>query len=473
MRLEGAEQRAPPHLQDNQDVTIGEEGAMDDKQNILSKLGPASSFQPGLEDLLAMSTHANGFKRENAVRRLGMLGNPVAIPYLVERANDWVPQVRAAARVALNKLLRPDNAEAFVACLPVIMRLKSRARDDHTELLLSVQEFLLHEENVERLVAGVQSKDVHVARIAIRLLVQRQRMPAAQLVAVGLAHKDVVVRSTVIDLLRTLEATDFTLAVATAMQDPYMPVRREAFQQLLARDVEAGLRAARDLLFDASAAVREIAVHQLLATGAPVEQMYESAFADRSDRVAVVTCVLWSWAFLHNQACSERVLRLLNARFPAVRRAAVQTIAKLLRDDAKPYLEAALGDASPAVAKEAARLLCRIDDKVDIERLLSISKASGLRHVAVACCRVARHAGKWEWLKFILRVYGAADAAVSREVFSAEIDAWEAAFNRSSAQPDEGCVREVVSALRVSEGKLTKEQLQLLRFTLRSYGAPG
>lgn len=444
---------------------------MDENQNFLSRLGSAISFQPGLEALLEMSKHASGYKRENAVRRLGMLGNPVAIPYLVERVNDWVPQVRAAARDALSKLLRADNAEAVVAFLPAIMQLQSRTRDDHTELLRSVQEFLLREENVQRLVTSVHSKDVHVARLAIRLLVQRQRMPAAELIGIGLAHKDVVVRSTVIGLLRTLEATDFTVAVTRAMHDPYMPVRREAFQQLLARDVEAGLRAAADLLFDTSASIREIAVRRLLAAGAPVEQMYESALARDSNRVAVVTCVLWSWALLHNQARGQQVMRLLDARFPSVRRAAVQTIAKLLRNDAKPYLEAALADASPAVCNEAARLLYRIDSKVAIERLLSISRASGLHHVAVACCRVARHAGKWEWLQFILKVYGAIDAAVSRETFSIEIDAWEAAFNRSSAQPDESSLREIVSALRVSEEKLTMKQLQLLKFTLRSYGA--
>lgn len=445
---------------------------MDEKQNLLSKLGSAITSLPGLDDLLAMSSHASGFKRENAVRRLGRLGNPVAIPYLVERANDWVPQVRAAARDALSNLLRTGNGAAFVASLPAIMHLQSCTRDDHSELLQAVQEFLLHEENVQHLVAGLHSQDAQVARLAIRLLVERQRMPATDLISIGLSHKDVVVRSTVIDLLKALEAEDFTVAVAKAMHDPYMPVRREAFQQLLARDVEAGLRAARHMLFDGSASIREIAVHRLLAAGAPVEQMYANALTDDSDRVAVVICVLWSWAFLHSQACGEQVLRLLDARFPAVRRAALQTTAKLLRNDAKPHLETALADASPAVCKEAARLICRTDDKLGAERLVSVARASGLRHVAIACCRVARHAGKWDWLKFILKVYGAVDAAVTRETLSAEIDAWEAGFNRSSAQPDRGSLQEIVSALRVCEAKLTEEQLQLLKFTLRSYGAP-
>lgn len=69
-------------------------------------------------------------------------------------------------------------------------------------------------------------------------------------------------------------------------------------------------------------------------------------------------------------------------------------------------------------------------------------------------------------------VYGAVDAPVPLETFSVEIDAWEARFNRSSAQPDADSLNEIVSALRMCEIKLAGTQLQLLRFTLRSYGAP-
>src|SRR5262249_13618361 len=74
--LRAAEHWAPPARYSRffyQHDTIGREGPMDEKKNIPSKLGSATLSQPGLEDLLAMSSHASGFKRENAVRRLGML----------------------------------------------------------------------------------------------------------------------------------------------------------------------------------------------------------------------------------------------------------------------------------------------------------------------------------------------------------------------------------------------------------------
>jgi hypothetical protein len=174
---------------------------------------------------------------------------------------------------------------------------------------------------------------------------------------------------------------------------------------------------------------------------------------------------------MNSQVRSEQTRQLLHGGSPAVRRSALLTIAKLLGSDAGPDLEVALADESPAVCKEAARLITRLEDGPSAERLISIAGASGLRHVAIACCRVARHGNKWGWLKFILKVYGAPDSAVDQETFATEIDSWEARFNRSNAQPDADLLQEIASALRICEPKLSVNQLRLLTFTLRGNGA--
>jgi hypothetical protein len=122
---------------------------MEENKNLLNRLLSSFQKQEGLDDLLLMAEHWNGFKRENAVRRLGMLGNPIAIPKLVVRVNDWVPQVREAARKALLKLMTPKNAKAFAECLPDIFHLKTCGRDNHTQFIAEVQTYLLKDENAE------------------------------------------------------------------------------------------------------------------------------------------------------------------------------------------------------------------------------------------------------------------------------------------------------------------------------------
>ena len=444
---------------------------MNEKKHLLARWGTALLSQPGLADLLAMSSSLNGFKRENAVRRLGMLGNPASIPYLIERANDWVPQVRAAAYDALIRMLKTGNGASFVACLPELLHLQSCQRGDHRGLLAAVQDFLLREENREALMGGMENPDARVARLVTQLYVSRGLAAPGAIVTRGLAHADPIVRVTVVDLLRELGPDEFDAAIVQSLADPYMPVRREAFQQLLRRDRAKGLNAAREFLFDTSASIREIAVHQLVTAGEPVENLYASGLTGDRARVAVVKCVLWGWALLNCQTRTMEVIQLLNARYPGIRRAAVQSIAKLLGMDARPYLVTALSDISPAVCNEAARLVCQTGVVLDMGTLIEIASSSTANHVAYACCRVIRNGSKWDWLQYTLDVYGSAASKIDRDVFAREIDCWEVRFNRRSGQPSRRQVDSIVLLLRSSEAKLSAPQVRLLKFTLRSYGA--
>jgi hypothetical protein len=77
---------------------------------------------------------------------------------------------------------------------------------------------------------------------------------------------------------------------------------------------------------------------------------------------------------------------------------------------------------------------------------------------------------KWSWLKFVLSVYGAPPFPVDQGTLVGEVDAWNSKFNHSSAQPDDGSLSDIAAALRICESRLTGSQVQLLHFTLRTYG---
>jgi hypothetical protein len=241
------------------------------KLRLKQQLRSASSSPSWRDSLLVMSFDADGFRREKAVRLLGIIGDPVAIPCLFKRANDWVPEVRTAARKALFLMLRSATAAAFVTTLPALMHLQVCRRDDHGELIQSVQSFLLREENIEHLIAGLQHPDAQVARITTQLLASRRCLSIVQLIKISLSHPDVTVRSSVIDLLKEADSDGFDEVIDTALRDPYMPIRREAFQQLLAKQPSKGLQIARSLLFDASASIRGIAINRLMLAGIYVQ----------------------------------------------------------------------------------------------------------------------------------------------------------------------------------------------------------
>jgi hypothetical protein len=72
---------------------------MDEKRSFPSRQVSNVFTLPALSDLLQRSSDADGFKREIAVRRLGVLGNPASIP-LVQQSKSLQWQGRRAGSPA-------------------------------------------------------------------------------------------------------------------------------------------------------------------------------------------------------------------------------------------------------------------------------------------------------------------------------------------------------------------------------------
>jgi HEAT repeat protein len=174
--------------------------------NIKGLLEKLTTFEEkeGVEDLIIMSSHWDGYQRENAVRRLGKLGEPVAITVLIIRVNDWVPQVRSAAREALNKLMTDENAHAFLMCLPAISHLQHCGRNSHKALIDGVEAFLLKQSNVELVIDAIANADFKVARLCCDLVCQNNLLLTGAFIQKCFQSPDVLVRLYGAKLLRDL-----------------------------------------------------------------------------------------------------------------------------------------------------------------------------------------------------------------------------------------------------------------------------
>lgn len=90
----------------------------------------------------------NGRDREAALRSLPTLApelHGAALPLVLARLNDWVPQVRAAAAAALPLLLRDELETAWIAALPELARLMQGQRwaRDGADSRGAIEHFLL------------------------------------------------------------------------------------------------------------------------------------------------------------------------------------------------------------------------------------------------------------------------------------------------------------------------------------------
>ena len=151
-------------------------------------------MQADIDILIAQSDSWDGYVREQAVRALGRLRDGRAFPPLLIRVNDWVPEVRAAARLALENYLIPEHAAAWVGCLPVVYHLKHCRRDDHGAFIARVEALLAQPACWQMLLEGLDSADVRVSRHAFNLVERYDLKPRSQLLDYALQTHDVVIK---------------------------------------------------------------------------------------------------------------------------------------------------------------------------------------------------------------------------------------------------------------------------------------
>lgn len=144
-------------------------------------------------DWIALTTHYNGFIREVAVRALRDQPSPEALAALIERLNDWVPQIRDLAKESLNHYLSPSHVQALLFALEPLMALASRHRADHGPTLSAVRNTLQAAEVHSEVYANFLARQGSAARYLFKVLLEKD-IDKQTLLRDALAHRELTVR---------------------------------------------------------------------------------------------------------------------------------------------------------------------------------------------------------------------------------------------------------------------------------------
>jgi hypothetical protein len=107
------------------------------------------------------SLSPNGFVRERALDVMAQKASPEALPHILLRLSDWVPEVRQAAQVALKVVFPTLTVKMFVENRHLLDRLSRVIRVDMTAIQNDIKKELLHPSRAAELESGLFSNDVH------------------------------------------------------------------------------------------------------------------------------------------------------------------------------------------------------------------------------------------------------------------------------------------------------------------------
>lgn len=418
------------------------------------------------DELIRKASDWSGYTREKAIKKLDKLGNPKAIPALLTRVNDWVPQVRMAARKALTNYLLSEYIDDWIDNLPRIYHLKQCTRHDHSEFIQDLEMYLQRAELSTYLVAGVNHCNRLVSRISLELCVQLQLLSPTQLVERFLTHEDMIIRSKIVSFIKVLDVDIQKRALEVALRDRVMPIRREAFQIALTDSSED--KWACQFLFDSHSTIRELAIEYLKSSDVNLSAIYENALD--SSKPSQLVCALWGVAFFKSYAALERVKKLMGHSSPKVRREAMNTLSLLEPEGNRTLFLQALNDSRRSVCKQAARLASKARIAYQASELLDVLNQSNRGETLEACMLLIKSINKWERFLFLVHLISGIER-FEREIqwIKDKLLQWDFHFNQSSIHPTMEQVQQIRTLIE-SLDFLEKWELGSLRFTLSSYG---
>jgi HEAT repeat protein len=367
--------------------------------------------------VLGLATfHPSGYVRAQAVQLLAANSDEAALPFLLIRLNDWVANVRRAARQAVERRLRTGPIDPFVRNLGLVLRLTACGREDHSDLVAEVVRRLTDRENAPALVGLIRGGERRAARRFFRLVVDRPGPHLPPLLQAALQSGDAVLRLWAARRLPTTETGQrLEEALAVLGRDTFMPVRREALAVRLQALPETAGPVLKEALRDRSPSVRQFSRFHLGGLGwQDFAAFYREALAAGSHREAA----LGGLGETGQKEDAGLVVPFLTAPERRVRRAAVGAVGKLAGEEYVGGLLNCLADDSPKVTREAQQALQCQASLLDQDRLWALFVGDRRAHVRLVALALLDRTGTWGRLPYLIRAAADPEQAIARRARS-------------------------------------------------------
>lgn len=421
----------------------------------------------GLDPFVEVQS-GSGYRREKAVRDLGSSGSPEAIPLLLERLNDWVPQVRMAAREAILAYIG-DYRERWLDLAPELLAMPNKTRADHSDIRAMIDALFMDAGAVSILHRAMNERAGPKSRYAYALAFRTSQWRFVDIAKRVLEGDDISLRREVTGRLRSLDDSEFRAIEIEGSFDRFTRTRiaflSEAFRRKLP-NLEEHLACA---LMDKSVAVRNVALHFSEAIGLDAQRIYKRAFTEPPSPKAL--CIgIWGVSKFGDKSAIPRLRELLDERSNAVVRCALAALADLNDPDSAMLLKSKLQGEDLGMSRFAAQMLVRNRWRLELEKLKELADTRPhTQYLRLVVLPLNELSSKWDRLEFLLwlaRQHTLSDACGAIEE---RLRRWNYRFN-ASQQPlssqQRGRLLDLLS--KIEAAPWCAKQLELLQFTLRS-----
>ena len=424
--------------------------------------------------------HWNGYVRQNAIVCLDQhVHSGEELPFLLLRLGDWVSAVRVQAEAAISHRLDPSQREHYLACLPLVARLRERKRliassmfqEDQPSAsrlrrspalppsspLFSQVEALLCLDVPSLLSTALNATDRVTRRFGLSLvwsaaaelgpeaaqrIVEQALQTKDQMAHVQIAHW-LVAKGAHPDLQRQF--------MVRLVSDRIPAVRRLALGWCASHKPVAYNDALHAALLDRSRSVRAIAQFYLQKLDGLNRRSFYREEVLKNEPQSLLAA-LGGLSETGKVDDADRIIPLVKSSRIAVRKAALSAVAKLAGATGKylPLFVEALQDHSPGISRQARLALEDHASEIGRDRLKALFFAVTTPHVRRQTLLLINRLPKWPRVTLLVEVVGQwwLDDSLRQTTMNFLWD-WFAGYNRTHfAKPSHAELAELVAVLQ-------------------------
>lgn len=427
------------------------------EQKIEKFFTPAMNREARVAVLVFASFNSNGFIREKAVQMMSAYDG--CLPYIILRQNDWVPQVRQAARRAFDKRMKNLFQGELFSALPFAEKLKWGRRDLHEEYTQKFLDKLVSEEYKEDLARGLKSESLRIRRICTSALFEATQPNVQQALERLVIEPEPFLRTVLFEKL--CEAgQDMDKPAHIMLKDKYARNRIIALQYLYDKQAEDIYNICLTLLVDKNAFVRMFVRNIVLKYNPNFD--FLKMYIDNIENVGAPAILGIGEIGKLNDA--EIIEGYVNDSCTSIVQAVLVSLMWLNSEKYKELLIVMLTDSRNGVVKTAQRLILKYNFP-NYSRTFEIFRDTPYEYTKIKCTAILFKAPKWERLIYMLEALSVDEERI-RLLALQSIRQWILTFNRSYSQISDYQKDRIKKLIENQKKRLSNNDIKELMFLL-------
>ena len=370
-------------------------------ESIINKVKSLQLKEPIANSIFALlSFHNSGYIREIAVNQLSFDYPHITVPVLLIRANDWVTKIKNAA---INKLIHFISFDTFFEFLPhieLLKQLEQKQRYDHSEFISLIQNELI-QKCYDELLQMILDADIDKSRIALKIAANNHAK-LHQLIKVSSLSADLIIRLETLNIAKNqLPTGDLYDLLCFCLKDKSPVIRKKCIYILLDKFPHQMDSILRDILFDKSFALRELAKFYLNKSGIESITIYRNALINQ-ERPLDLTII--GLAETGNKNDFKLIETYLNDTDAKIKAACVYAVFKLKPDNKQHIILSQLPTAEPKMIKTMYAGLVKYFDEYDIDEIAMAFCQNNDPQIEFVCMKLKLNIlqDRWDLIEFIL-----------------------------------------------------------------------